>query len=239
MSADGPYAGPPGHNVPRMGLRTRRRSTRSGADLQPRWYDRIRQSLADRRRGGRLPRTLRRATAAGLIVLAGVIALSPPDPPPGEALVAVTRDLPVGTRIEADDLQIVHDTAAPDGAIRDPATVLGRILAAPARRGEIITDVRLADPVGPDPGPGRVAVPVRPADPAIVDLLEPGMHVAVVVVTEAGDASVLAGDAVVLVVPAKSDRGSTDRPVVLAVPAEAADPIVAAAVAGTIALRFT
>jgi hypothetical protein len=222
-----------------MGLRTRRRSTRSGADLQPRWYDRIRQSLADRRRGGRLPRTLRRATAAGLTVLAGVIALSPPDPPPGEALVAVTRDLPVGTRIEADDLQIVHDTAAPDGAIRDPATVLGRILAAPARRGEIITDVRLADPVGPDPGPGRVAVPVRPADPAIVDLLEPGMHVAVVVVTEGGDASVLAGDAVVLVVPAKSDRGSTDRPVVLAVPAEAADPLVAAAVAGTIALRFT
>jgi hypothetical protein len=222
-----------------MGQRTRRGSARSGADLQPRWYDRIRQSLADRRRGGRLPRTLRRAAAGGLIVLAGVIALSPPDLPAGEALVAVTRDLPVGTRIEGEDLQIVHDAAAPDGAVRDPATVVGRILAGPARRGEIITDVRLADPVGPDPGPGRVAVPVRPADPAIVDLLGPGMHVAVVVVTETGDASVLAGDAVVLVVPAKSDRGSTDRPVVLAVPAEAADPIVAAAVAGTIALRFT
>jgi hypothetical protein len=222
-----------------MGLTTARRSARSGADLQPRWYDRIRQSLADRRRGGRLPRTLRRAAAGGLIVLAGVIALSPPDLPAGEALVAVTRDLPVGTRIEGEDLQIVHDAAAPDGAVRDPVTVVGRILAGPARRGEIITDVRLADPVGPEPGPGRVAVPVRPADPAIVDLLGPGMHVAVVVVTEAGDASVLAGDAVVLVVPAKSDRGSTDRPVVLAVPAEAADPIVAAAVAGTIALRFT
>ena len=39
--------------------------------------------------------------------------------------------------------------------------------------------------------------------------------------------------------PAKSDRGGTDRPVVLAVPAEAADQIVAAALAGTIALRFT
>jgi hypothetical protein len=82
-------------------------------------------------------------------------------------------------------------------------------------------------------------VPVRPADPAIVDLLGPGMHVAVVVVTEAGEATVLAGDAVVLVVPVKSDRGSTDRPVVLAVPAEAADHIVAATAVGTIALRFT
>jgi hypothetical protein len=113
------------------------------------------------------------------------------------------------------------------------------VLAGPARRGEIITDVRLADPVGPNPGPGRVAVPVRPADPAIVDLLGPGMHVAVVVVTEAGEATVQAGDAVVLVVPVKSDRGSTDRPVVLAVPAEAADHIVAATAVGTIALRFT
>ena len=195
--------------------------------------------MADRRRGGRLPRTLRRAAAGGLILLAGFIALSPPDPPAGEALVAVTRDLPVGTRIEAEDLQIVHDDAAPDGAVRDPATVVGRILAGPARRGEIITDVRLADPIGPNPGPGRVAVPVRPADPAIVDLLGPGMHVAVVVVSEAGDASVLADDAVVLVVPVKSDRGNTDRPVVLAVPRESADQIVAAALAGSIALRFT
>ena len=74
------------------------------------------------------------------------------------------------------------------------------MLAGPARRGEVITDVRLAEPVGPDPGPGRVAVPVRPADPAIVDLLGPGMHVAVLVVSEAGEASVLAADAVVLVV---------------------------------------
>jgi hypothetical protein len=217
----------------------KQRTGRGGADLQARWYDRLRQSLADRRRGGRLPRTLRRVAAVGLIVAAGLIALTPPNAPAGEALVAVARDLPIGARIEADDLQIVHDADAPDGAIRDRADVLGRVLAGPARRGEIITDVRLADPVGPDPGPDRVAVPVRPADPAIVDLLGPGMHVAVVVVSEAGDASVLADDAVVLVVPVKSDRGNTDRPVVLAVPRESADQIVAAALAGSIALRFT
>jgi len=182
---------------------------------------------------------LRRATAVCLIVAAGVVAVSPPEPPAGAELVALTRDLPVGARIDAADLQLVHDTTAPDGAVRDPAAAVGRILAGPARRGEIITDVRLTDPVGPNPGPGRVAVPVRPADPAIVDLLGPGMHVAVVSVGEAGEASLLADDAVVLVVPAKSERGSTDRPVVLAVPEESADHIVAAAIAGTIALRFT
>jgi len=216
---------------------SRGRTKASGLDA--RWYDRIRQSLADRRRGGRLPRTLRRAAAVVLILAAGVIALSPPDTATGEELVAVTRDLPVGTRIEAADVQVVYDAVAPDGAIRDPSTALGRILAGPARRGEIITDVRLANPVGPDPGPGRIAVPVRPADPAIVDLLGPGMHVAVVVVSEGGGASVLAGDAVVLVVSARTERGGTDRPVVLAVPAESADQIVAAALGGTIALRFT
>src|SRR6478752_2647328 len=217
----------------------RRHGRTPSTGLDARWPDRIRQWLADRRRGGRLPRTLRRAAALGLIVAAGVIALTPPDAPAGEQLVAVTRDLPIGARIGADDVQIVRDAAAPDGAIRDPATALGRILAGPARRGEIITDVRLADPVGPDPGPGRVAVPVRPADPAIVDLLGPGMHVAVILVAEDGSTTALAPDAVVLVVAPKADRGAADRPIVLAVPSDAADQLVAAAVAGTIALRFT
>jgi hypothetical protein len=182
---------------------------------------------------------LRRATAVCLIVAAGVIAVSPPEPPAGAEWVALTRDLPIGARIDAADLQLVHDATAPDGAVSDPAAAVGRILAGPARRGEIITDVRLTDPVGPNPGPGRVAVPVRPADPAIVDLLGPGMHVAVVIVSDAGEALLLADDTVVLVVPAKSDPGGTDRSVVLAVPDESADQIVAAATAGTIALRFT
>src|SRR6478735_7351524 len=188
--------------------RTRRMSRGRGpaTGLNARWHDRIRQSVADRRRGGRLPRMLRRATAVCLIVAAGVVAVSPPEPPAGAELVALTRDLPVGARIDAADLQLVHDTTAPDGAVRDPAAAVGRILAGPARRGEIITDVRLTDPVGPNPGPGRVAVPVRPADPAIVDLLGPGMHVAVVLVDETGQPNVLAADAVVLVAAASTDH---------------------------------
>ena len=218
---------------------SRRRGHKPVTGLDARWYDRIRQGIADRRRGGRLPRTLRRLAAVSLIVAAGLIALTPPNTQAGEALVAAARDLPIGTRIEAADLQIVHRADAPVGASRDRSAVLGRVLAGPARRGEIITDVRLVDPVGPDPGLGRIAVPVRPADAAIVELLGPGMHVAVLVVGEAGAASVLAEDAVVLVVAARTDRGNTDRPVVLAVPAESADQIVAATLAGTIALRFT
>ena len=85
-----------------------------------------------------------------------------------------------------------------------------------------------------------MAVPVRPADPAIVDLLEPGMHVAVVTVGEAGEPAA-AGRRRRRAGRCRSDpsAGPTERPVVLAVPAESADQLVAAALAGTIALRFT
>ena len=220
-------------------MNPRRWGRAGGTGLQPRWYDRIRQSVADRRRGGRLPRTLRRVLAVALIVAAGVIALSPQPPTGGDPVVALTRDLPIGTRLDAQDVQIVHTQQVPDGAVRDPALILGRELAGAVRRGEVVTDVRLAEPVGPDPGPNRVAVPVRPADPAIVELLGPCMHVAVISVGEAGEATVLAIDAVVLVITPAPERGNSDRPIVLAVPTESADRIVAAALVGTIALRFT
>ena len=52
-----------------------------------------------------------------------------------------------------------------------------------------------------------MAVPVRPADPAIVDLLGPGMHVAVIVVGDDGAATVLAADAIVLVIAASTRKG--------------------------------
>ena len=84
-----------------------------------------------------------------------------------------------------------------------------------------------------------MAVPIRPADPAIVDLLGPGMHVAIILVGEAGEATALAADAIVLAIPAEPERGNSDRPIVVSVPLDSADRIVAAALAGTIALRFT
>ncbi len=153
--------------------------------------------------------------------------------------VVLTRDLPIGARIDARDVQQTQIAQLPDGAVTEVADVLGSPLAAAARRGEILTDARLADVIGPDPGAGRVAVPIRPADPAIVDLLGPGMHVAVLAVDDSGAAVVLAPDAVVLAMSQADRKGPTDRPVVVAVPTDSADTVVAATVAGTIAIRFT
>ena len=215
------------------------RSRRLAGSLQPRWHERLRQWFADRRRGGRLPRTTRKLVAAALVVAAGILAVRPPDSTPGQLAVALTRDLPVGARLEPRDVQPIRMVQVPDGAVQDIAGVIGSPLAAAARRGEVLTDVRLAHVIGPDPGAGRVAVPIRPADPAIVGLLGPGMHIAVLSVGEDRAAVVLAPDAVVLALVDAPEKGTSERPIVVAVPAASANAVVGATVAGTIALRFT
>lgn len=215
------------------------RTDRPGRDLQPRRTDRLRQRWADRRRGGRLRRNLRRAAAAALVLTAALLLLVPPVPTTGAPLVVLARDLPVGAVLAGTDLRATSVPDPPAGALADPAAAVGRTLAAAARRGEVLTDVRLVDPAGPPPGPGRVAVPVRPADATVTELLRPGMHVAVLAVAEDGSAAVLVADAVVLLVPAAGDRRDQGPPVVLAVPADLADPVIGAALTGTVALRFT
>lgn len=215
------------------------RTDRPGRDLQPRWSARGRQWWACRRRGGRLPRHLRRAAAAALALTAALLLVVPARPTIGDPVLVLTRDLPVGAVLQRDDLGSTSDPDPPDGAVADPTVALGRTLAGAARRGEVLTDVRLVDPIGPQPGPGRVAVPIRPADPSVTELLRPGMHVAVVAVTDDGSATMLVPDAVVMVIGAADGRRDQDPPVVLAVPIETADQVIGAALTGTVALRFT
>ena len=153
-------------------------------------------------------------------------------------MVAVSRDLPIGATVTAADVITVHVVTPPDGVLTPPQAV-GAVLSGPVRKGEVLTDARLVPPGGPRPGAGRIAVPIRPADPGTVELLSPGMHVAVLSVDESGRATVLATDAVVLSIPPppKSDPGR--RLVVLAVPLAAADRVTAISLHGSLALRFT
>ena len=215
------------------------RSPGARTGLQALPHERLRQWFADRRRGGRLPRTIRRVAAAVLVVIAGALAVAPTGTDAGERVIGVATDLPIGSVLQASDLQFISAIRGPDGVLRDPAQAVGRALATAVRRGEILTDARLADVTGPAPGVGRVAVPIRPADAAIVALLSAGMHVAVLSVGEDGAAVVLAPDAVVLVAGQVTERGTDPPPIVVAVPVESADQLVAATVVGTIALRFT
>ena len=214
--------------------------TKRAPGLQPRWPDRLSGAAQNRRRGGRRSRTVRRAVAVALLIAAGALAiLGRPGPAPGLYAVAVVRDLPAGATLHQTDLDSVTLPSIPDGALRDPPQAVGHLLSAPVRKGEVLTDVRLVSAGGPDPGAGRVAVPIRPADAGTVDLLSPGVHVAVLSVAEDGRATMLAADAVVLAIPPPSKSDTAKPLVVVAVPIGVADRVTAAALTGAIAMRFT
>ena len=180
---------------------------------------------------------LRRVAATVLAGLAGMMALSSArDPFPGDTIVVAGRDLSPGTVVEASQLMLrqLPAQAVPDGAARSPAAVLGRMLAAPIRRGEALTDVRLT---GPDltrlisGNPELMSVPLRLADPGVAALLHAGATVDVVTVgPQQGDPVVLARAARVLAV-LESGSGTVERDGKLVL--VALDPVAATRVAAT------
>ena len=143
-----------------------RRSVRGASAA---WRRDLRSALARRRR----------VLAAGLLAGSAACAISAvsPAPPPSAEVAAAARDLSGGTTISADDLRIVKvpPDSVPAGAISDEAQLTGRVLAAPVRAGETITDVRLVGPaLLAGYGNQLVAAPVRIADAGSAALLQPG-----------------------------------------------------------------
>ncbi|MDN3903848.1 Flp pilus assembly protein CpaB [Arthrobacter sp. YD2] len=106
-------------------------------------------------------------------------------PPETEHVVVVSasRDLPVGAVLDNTSLQTVRTPAGsvPPGAYDRAEDLLGRRLATPLLQGSPVTDVSLAGSglLAGTP-PGTVAIPLRPADPSVLDLLGPGQLVNVV-----------------------------------------------------------
>jgi pilus assembly protein CpaB len=170
---------------------------------------RMRLALARRRR-------LVVAVLVALSVGTTLQVLRPATPRTTRVLVAA-RDLPTGHRLTTGDLapRDMPTQAAPGGLLARP---VGRVLAAPVRRGEPVTDVRVA-PTG-RPGSsgtpaGWVAVTVRLTDPAGSFLVAPGDRVEVL----AGAAADPLSEAGVAGTPAPA-RIVVDEATVLATPAE-------------------
>lgn len=138
---------------------------------------------AARRR--RLARSIRRrvrryrrwvgAGLLGLSVLMGLSVLAPP-PAPTEPLLVAARDLPAGHVLDDGDLAVVQapPDLVPAGSLSRPAAS-GQVLNAPLGPGEPITAtrVRYASLLAGAPE-GRLAVPVRVADPGAAELVVPG-----------------------------------------------------------------
>ena len=169
----------------------------------------------------------RRRLAAGFLaiaVLAGLRALTP-SPAPTVTVWAAAHDLGGGRPLAADDLVrlALPSAAVPSGALRSGTRVLGRLLAAPVRRGEPLTDVRLLGPslLAALPEQGLVAIPIRVADgSAAAAVVKPGDLVDVLATSDsaqgAGRPTTVASRVRVLTVPGNGDSSDGGGLVVLA-----------------------
>lgn len=188
----------------------------------------------------------RRLLAAALTaaaVAAGLHALAPPAPATVPLTVAA-RDLPAGAVLTGSDVTLldVAPGSVPDGAV---ATAAGETLAAPVRRGEPITDLRL---LGTTYTAGRgdlVAVPVRIPDPGVAGLLEPGARVDLLATDPStGETSRVAERVLVLAKPAGKEAefpvmdAPSGRLVLVGVPGHDVETVAGAAVSHFLTVAF-
>ena len=182
------------------------------------------------------------ALLAGVAVLAGLRAVAPPPVPTVEVLVAA-RDLSAGSVVGSDDLlpAAYSPGLAPHGLADDP---VGRVLAAPLRQGEPVTDVRLVGPSLTEGYDGLVAVPVRLPDAGAVALLRVGDRIDLVATDpEVGTARTLASSVPVVALPQATANGDgagiTGRLLVVGASETVAEDIAAAAVRDYLSFAFS
>ena len=181
------------------------------------------------------------ALVAATAVFAAVHELRPP-PPAVEPVVTAARDLPAGTTLEHEDLTTVDFAAgtAPSGLAND---AVGRVLAAPLRAGEPVTDVRLVGAAMAATYAGTVAMPVRLPDAAMAGLLRVGDRIDLVAADPQGDtARLVAADLTVVALQAPDEEagvgGLPGRLVVLAVPESTRETVAQAAVTGFLTYTY-
>ncbi|MGI8949581.1 MAG: SAF domain-containing protein [Ornithinimicrobium sp.] len=163
-----------------------------------------RRSRGSRRavwRRGQARRVLAALSAAVAVWLV-VTALRPAPPETGVPVLVAAADVPVGTVLEAADVQVVRvpERVVPGGALEDPAAVIGRVSGGPLRSRAVLTDQdlaagSLADGLGPD----VVVAHVSLVDAALAAAVGPGTRVDVLALldgtTLAADVPVVATDA--------------------------------------------
>lgn len=207
-------------------------TTRKTRRLARHWPGELRRRILVHRRGFA-------ALFAGLAVLVTLRTVQAPPAPTVEVWTA-SRDLPSGTVLSHSDLTRVAfaPDSVPDRVLPGPGSGLGRTVAAPVRRGEPITDLRLVAQPLLAAYPDRVATPVRLADSAVVDLLRVGDVVDLVSADPQGrdPARVLSSGVTVIALPSAGksqlDLGLPGRLVLLAVPTSDAADVSAAGVSG-------
>jgi Flp pilus assembly protein CpaB len=187
----------------------------------------------------------RRVAAGALVVLAAIAALRTDPHGDQTDIVVAARDLSPGVELTAADVRLERRLAAtvPYGSQPSMDKVVGSTLAGPARRGEVLTDVRLLGPrlAQSAAGPDARIVPLHLADTALMDLVRPGDVVDVLAAADEDvDPRVVATDAVVVLVSEKQKGPSVggDRVVLVALPAHAANDVAGATLMQAVTLTF-
>ncbi|MFV0494765.1 SAF domain-containing protein [Mycobacterium sp.] len=219
---------------------------RESSSLDPTLFDRVSTALRPD-----WARTVlaRRVAAGGLVALAIIAGLRSNSRSDQVDVVVAIRDLSTGT--ELTDADVAYEkrlaTTVPNGAHRQLDAVVGSVLAGPARRGEILTDVRLLGSrlAESTAGPGARLVPLHLADNALAELLRVG-DVVDVLARPASDSPpgsrptgkmIATGATVVLISNRPRTPAGTDSQVVLvAVPAGLATALAGAALGQTVSL---
>lgn len=193
--------------------------------------------------------------AGGLVVLAAIAMLRPDQGADRAPVVVAARDLTPGTALAADDVRLETRSHAtiPDGSTADPTAVVGATLAGPARRGEVLTDVRLLGSrlaeaaIGAKAGAGARIVPLRLADGALLDVVRVGDVVDVLAAPAADSPAtgqpvgkVVATDAVVVLVSSRRNAQATegDRVMLVALPARVANSVAASTLGQAVTLTL-
>lgn len=192
------------------------------------------RALGSVRRAVLRRRRLLAAVLTAIAVAAGLHAVAAP-PPDTVAVLVAARDLPAGTELGSNDLveTAFAPGSAPDDVVADPA---GRTLAAPLRRGEPVTDVRLVGPQLTEGLSDLAATPVRLPDAGMVELLRVGDRIDLLAADPRGTgAETVAVAAPVLAIPSEAAAGPgtaglPGRLVVLGIDPEEVAGVAAAAV---------
>jgi len=168
-------------------------------------------------------------------------------------VVSASRDLAVGTVLTDADITITElpEQAAVGGALGSASEALGQQVATPLPQGAPVSPTSLVgDGLLTGTPSGTVAVPLRPADPATVQLLAPGQLVDVILRTGNGydvaaDSTVLARSVAVLWTDAGGEgtgwpgAGGEGGLVVVAASAEVAAALAGSSSAGDVHLVLT
>jgi Flp pilus assembly protein CpaB len=154
----------------------------------------------------------RRPLAALFAGLAVLLALGAErSEPPGRTVLVAARDLTSGTVLVADDVDHsrLPESSVPAHSARSVGDVVGRTVAGPMRRGEVVTDRRVVDADRMSGFPsGTVLATVRLADGDALSNLRVGDRVDVVAVDPdgGGKAEVVARGVEIVTLPARGDE---------------------------------